>query len=97
MLSEDAMKYVGPYRKRLSGFTLTSKLITRLTSIPPCTRLCVCGTSIYFQESGSDVHQHKQALKDLEAKLVVSVRDAHSVHPMWGLGHSAGQKCEFVA
>lgn len=23
------------------------------------------------QESGSDVHQHKQALKDLEAKLVV--------------------------
>lgn len=24
------------------------------------------------QESGSDVHQHKQALKDLEAKLVVS-------------------------
>ena len=25
-----------------------------------------------MQESGSDVHQHKQALKDLEAKLVVS-------------------------
>lgn len=26
------------------------------------------------QESGSDVHQHKQALKDLEVKLEVSVK-----------------------
>lgn len=26
----------------------------------------------FAQESGSDVHQHKQALKDLEAKLQVS-------------------------
>lgn len=30
----------------------------------------VCGA----QESGSDVHQHKQALKDLEHKLVVRTR-----------------------
>lgn len=29
---------------------------------------------LYDQESGSDVHQHKQALKDLEAKLVVRGR-----------------------
>lgn len=33
------------------------------------------------QESGSDVHQHKQALKDLEAKLVVSARQQTSVLP----------------